>query len=201
MPSQFWEKVDSIEVSVYPGNELNDENLKLLRHTAKTYNVNVQLFYYGHFRESYSEVGTKNDHLVRRIYKTCQIAHIWRCHTVFNGHFFRCPQSVFMPRVMSSDPEEVYKDGLEIVDSPDFGTRLLAYLESTHPLTACYHCLGSAGKLFDHEQQARRGWRARQQYSTEALLDEERLTALEWDPLADDGCIRRGEILFLAKKS
>jgi hypothetical protein len=45
-------------------------------------------------------------------------------------------------------------DRIRITDSPEFAKDLLPYLESTEPLSSCYYCLGSLGKLFAHEQKS-----------------------------------------------
>src|SRR5215213_3438808 len=95
----FWTKVNEIHMSIYPGKELNAEQLTYVRQQAQDYNVDLKLFYFDHFRESYSEIGTSDEQLVQRIYRTCQIAHVWRCHTVFNGYLFKCPQSIYIPQV------------------------------------------------------------------------------------------------------
>jgi hypothetical protein len=47
---------------------------------------------YDKFQESYSELGTTDEALVQRIYETCKLAHRWRCHTVADGWFYRCPK-------------------------------------------------------------------------------------------------------------
>jgi len=191
MSSQFWAKVDLVEISAYPGVNFDEEQRKQIRYNAKSHNVRLIIAHHNYFREAYSEIGTEDKDLVHRIYKTCKAAHVWRCHTVLNGYFFKCPQSAFIPQVLDSNTESFYKDGLRIVNSVDFGMQLLTFLESTSPLNSCRHCLGSVGKLFPQVQQVRREWRAPQQYPTEELLDEEFLITLEQNPLANDGCLQQ----------
>ena len=82
-----------------------------------------------------------------------------------------------------------YKDGIKITDSSEFSNDLLAYLNSSDPLSSCYHCLGSVGKLFAHEQQERKTWRLQQQYPTEEIIDMEYLNILEKYPDAKAGLI------------
>lgn len=180
MSDAFWQEVDEVQVSVYPGKEMSVEQLGHCQSKAKLWGVDLQLRCFHRFRETYSELGTRDEDLVRRIYNSCQFAHLGRCHNVSDGFLFRCPQSLFIPKLINNDIlEHPTIDGIKITDSPTFAGDLLAYLESPEPLASCYHCLGSVGKSFAHEQVSRRMWRDRQRYSTEELIDMEYLAALE----------------------
>ncbi|MFF4601517.1 radical SAM protein [Streptomyces sp. NPDC001339] len=187
MGEEFWAAVDEVEISVYPGRELPAEKMARVRQFAEEHGVTLTLLHYTHFRYSYSEFGTRDDRLVQRIYDTCQIAHIWRCHTLFEGYFFKCPQSVFIPQVLEGGPD-MWRDGLRITDDPGFAERLLAYLQDPTPLGACRNCLGSAGLRMPHEQRTRRDFRTPQRHTTEELADRDFLALLDGTPDADDGC-------------
>ncbi|SHG27176.1 radical SAM protein [Streptoalloteichus hindustanus] len=188
MGADFWSLIDEIQVSVYPGRELSDDDLAHIRRRAERHGVALTVAYYSHFRHSYSERGTEDSRLVGEIFTTCQIAHVWRCHTVYEGHFFRCPQSVFLPRVIGR-PNDPWADGLRLEDRPDMAGRLLAYLTSPRPLLACRNCLGSVGKRLPHHQLPRADFRTPQQKRTEELLDREFLAQLATRPDMDDGCV------------
>lgn len=179
MPETFWQRVDEVAISVYPGKELSEQQIAHCHTQADIYGVKLQIFLFDRFRVSYSEFGTHDSTLVARIYRTCLVAHHWRCHTIQDGYFYRCPQSLFLPRVLNDAITPATVDGIKIVDTPDFQEQLLAYLESLAPLHSCSYCLGSAGRLFPHGQVARKDWRNLQQAPTEALLDEPFLAALE----------------------
>ncbi|GAA0366789.1 radical SAM protein [Streptomyces blastmyceticus] len=187
MGEDFWAAVDEVEISVYPGRELPEEaRARILGH-AEDHGVTLTVNHYSHFRYSYSEHGTDDEQLIRRIHATCQIAHVWRCHTVYEGHFFTCPQSVFIPQIIG-DPQDIRADGLRITDDPGFAERLLAHLRSPQPLRACRNCMGSAGRRMPHQQRTRRDFRIPQQHTTEELADRRFLALLETVPDADDGC-------------
>lgn len=186
----FWSKIDQIYISVYPGRELSEENFKTFEQKAKLHNVILEYFYFDSFRESYSELGTRDTSLVQRIYSSCKMAHIWHSHSVADGYFYKCPQSLFLPKVINNDILLPNKDGVKITDSKEFYKKLLVYLESTEPLSACYNCLGSVGKLFAHEQKKPNTWRSQQQYITEELIDMEYLAILEENPDANNSCMR-----------
>jgi organic radical activating enzyme len=188
MTPKIWTMIDEIHISIYPGKEPSAATLQLFRQLADEHGTDLVIKHFNWFRESYSELGIDDDTLVRRIYQTCQIAHIWRCHTVRHGYFYRCPQSVFIPRIISGG-ESHLEDRLAITGSPDFGERLLAFLERPEPLAACRHCLGSSGKIFEHSQVARSGWRDLQRSPAEDMLDRPFLEHLEHqNPDADNGC-------------
>ncbi|HEY2308893.1 MAG TPA: NAD-dependent epimerase/dehydratase family protein, partial [Streptosporangiaceae bacterium] len=116
------------------------------------------------------EQGTDDPSLVKKIYAICNEAHRWRCHTVANGWFFKCPQSYMIPKGMSLGPGATYRNGIKIDDSPEFRDRLLSYLTSPEPLPACHNCLGSAGKWFEHQQVRREEFRPAQCHTTEDLI-------------------------------
>lgn len=188
MPDAFWREVDEVEISLYPGCELSEEDIAVVHDRASSFGVKLSAYRYSHFRESTAELGTRNDGLVKRIYATCQVAHVWRCHTVIGGYFFKCPQAAFLPRVLRDNARPWTADGIEIVDAPQFRARLFDYLNSGRPLHACRQCLGTSGRLIAHQQESRRQWMAPQRAETETLVDHARLDELERHPDAPDGC-------------
>lgn len=189
MTDDFWRAVDEVHVSMYPSQEMTTDQLEWCQHKAQLHNVDLKLLYFDRFRESYSELGTYDELLVQRIYNTCMIAHQWHCYNVQGGYFYKCPQSLFIPKVLDDALRPPTVDGIKIVDSPTFGRDLLAYLESSRPLSSCYYCLGSVGRLFPSEQVSRRTWRELQQHATEELVDWAYLTILEdVEPDADNLC-------------
>jgi organic radical activating enzyme len=179
MPPEFWHAVDRVEVSLYPGKELSPDEQQWCREQAAAAGVDLRMGLIRQFRESYSELGTENDDLIRQIYESCVLAHRWRSHTIADGYFYKCPPSYFLPKLMRVDDG---RDGLRIEQAAGFRDRLLRYLESTEPLGSCRHCLGSSGKRFSHHQTARADFRVLQRRPTEELLDRRYLVSRppEW---------------------
>ena len=167
IPRALWEAVDIVEVSAYPGNELGPEQLQRCREEADAAGTKLVVSRVQMFRESYSEAGTTDAKLIRRIYRNCVIAHVWRNHTVANGVFYKCPQSYFLPKLLGKDSG---LDGVVLAE-PELDRRLREYLASPEPLAACGNCLGSAGRRFEHEQTPRAEFRRRQGARTEELVD------------------------------
>jgi organic radical activating enzyme len=177
VPRGFWDAVDEVSVSVYPGRELGPETADAVRRTAGEHGVALRFKRFDYFRESYSEIGTDDDGLVERIYRTCQMANTWRCHTVWRGRLFRCPQSLFL--ALAVNELTGVGEGIEINGDPGFVDRMLSFLEDTRPLASCRRCLGSVGRMFANQQVPRSTWREPQHAPTEDLVDWQHLRALE----------------------
>ncbi len=188
MPNQFWQSVDEVHISAYPSYKIAHNKLDICQEKAQVYGVNLEILHFDYFREAHSEQGTRDADLVHRIYSTCQIAQIWRCHNVCDGYFYRCPQSLFIPQGLGNDSRSnAIHDRLKITDSATFLDDLLNYLLSERPLKSCSHCLGSVGKRFPHVRGSHGVLET--SYSTEELVDWEYLHLLERDPHADNLCV------------
>jgi hypothetical protein len=184
----LWAALDEVEVSVYPGQEPDEATLRRAADAARAGGTRLRLLSNTHFRESYSEVGTDDPGLVRDIYATCKLVHVWRCHTVRDHRFWACPQASFLPSLLgpgAGAPD----DGVDLSPTAGLRDRLAALLARTTPLAACRHCLGSAGRRVPHTQIPRREWRSHQDRPSEAMVDRDQLRRLAEDPNADDGCV------------
>jgi organic radical activating enzyme len=163
MSEAFWKAIDGVQVCFYPGKELGRDELRACRAKAAAHGVPMVVTRVDRFRESYSEIGTEDQALVRRIYEACALK---TGHSIANGAFYKCPPSYFLPKAIGGLEDEGVR-----LDASDLGERLRAYLAASEPLSACGNCLGSAGRRFAQTQTARGEFRAHQQRPTEALLD------------------------------
>ena len=179
MSDEFWRAVDGVTVSVYPGKEMTPKQVRTCHKKARRHGTLLSMAIADEFRESYSEVGTKDISLIKKLYQTCQMVN---CHTIEKGFLFKCPPSVFLPKVLNTKFRSPQIDGIKILDSPSFGEKLRAFLESPHPLASCRHCLGSVGKKISHSQVHRSEWRQLQESKSEDMVDYELLSALEKQP-------------------
>ncbi len=170
MTGEFWSAIDVVEVSLYPKRSIKEEAQASCQDQANRHNVALRFHAFDEFQESYSEIGTDDDDLVRRIYTTCNVAHRWRCHNVIDGWFYRCPQSHFIPKVLDEEVGSQHADGILIEDTPAFRPRLLAYLQSPEVPRACRNCLGSSGRFEAHAQIKRVDFRRRQRAPSEDLV-------------------------------
>lgn len=185
MGPDLWEAMDWVEVSLYPGRSLSEEQQAGCWSSAGKAGTGLSFRQRDEFRTSYSEVGTADVTLSRAIYRTCAVAHQWKCHSVADGRFFKCPHSYFLPKVLGPCSGNAESDSLLIEDSDEFGEQLLDYLNSPEPLRSCSNCLGTAGKAFLHTQIKRAEFRGPQQHPTEELIDASLLRQAGWQPTPD----------------
>ena len=158
-----------MQVCFYEGKELGADELRVCRAQAKSHGVPMVVTPVDRFRESYSELGTSDQSLVRRIYDACSLK---QGHSIADGRFFKCPPAYFLPKLLDGlEPEP----GVELDNEPDLGERLRAHLADPEPLGACRNCLGTSGKRFRQGQTSRSEFRAHQQHPTEDLVDQREL--------------------------
>lgn len=179
MPEETWRLIDRIEVSVYPETPVDAAMIERMCRQADALGVTIKFVAFDHFRVSFSRPGTDDDNLIRRIYRTCKMAHVWGCQVIHNGHFHKCVQSIHVPAVIGAPPESAQRDGIRISDSPDLQDRIRRYLYSDEPLHACRHCLGVAGRIEAHRLVERGNWLAEHEEASEALIDFDTLRRLE----------------------
>jgi organic radical activating enzyme len=195
MSEACWEQIDLLLVSAYPDTKLPADEVVRWTARADRHHVALVVQRFDEFREQYAAHGTSDTGVVRRIYDACQIVHTWRCQIVSDGYLYKCVQSYTVPRALDREGPSITADGLRIVDAPSFRDDLLAYLRSDEPLEACRRCLGTAGRLFRHQQVDRRGWALLQERTTEELLDPERLGVLESNPGMQNNAAMHGALI------
>src|SRR5258706_5536173 len=145
MPDAFWQAVDIINVSMYPDRRMSPEQLRICQQQAEKFDVWLYLHDMNEFREVYTELGTSDRKLVKRIYDTCLYIHRQYCHNIEHGYFYKCPQAVFLPKLLPDKIRSPAINGVKITDSPTLGEELRSYLASADPLASCTYCLGSVG--------------------------------------------------------
>lgn len=193
MTDQFWKGVDEVHVSCYTSHLIKANDLVSFQKIARNYKTIIVLRYQDYFRESFSVLGTSDNQLINKIYFTCKMPHESCCHTLYQGHYYKCPQAVFIPLVYGDhfDFSNV-QDSIKVADHDSPAEELAKYLCSCDPLMACRYCLGSVGKLFTQAQEKRRG--SFKPIPTEELIDWKHLEKLErkggfslpvwlWEPL------------------
>jgi len=179
MQDAFWENLDDLEISIYPGSHPDPKSMESFKAKARAFNVRLEIYYYKEFRRVFSLSGNHNPALVERIYRSCKKVHIWGCHSVYDGHLYKCPQSIFIPRMLGLATGEYPRDGIELRDDPGFRDRLYAYLTAPEPLHACRHCLATAGVLRPHIQVQPKDWLSHQDGTLESWVDYEELARIE----------------------
>jgi len=181
MPSQVWEEIDELELSIYPETgHLLARDMPYIQAMLEKSRTKLSRYCYKNFRVTFSTAGSRDKELAQRIYRTCELARLWGCQSVHEGHFFKCPMSIYVPRILDRKQFYDYREnGVGIHAGPGFRERLIAYLESKEPLRACHNCLGSVGIRRDHRIINKADWLSGHAVPTEELVDYERLLRLE----------------------
>jgi organic radical activating enzyme len=180
-----WSYVDELELSIYPVRGYDRDWLSMLQEIAGR-GVNLKLELISNFRESFAAEKNPDVDLVRRIYRTCMIAHTWLCHTLHNGVFYKCPQAAFVSELKSMPPET---DGVKVhAEAGSLASQLYSYLTTSEYLETCAYCLGSAGALSPHHQVPRVMWLPHPSLGPAELVDYDFLAELEASGPLPDGC-------------
>jgi organic radical activating enzyme len=152
MTDQFWDEVDRVELSAYPGvkvQEIPPERMK-----------KVKLSYLGTFNESFSTQHTWDADLVQKIKNKCNI--FGRYCALSRNYFYKCVISSFIPsqvkhQVLTSETV----DGIMLEENDEFEGKLLGYLDDKRPLKSCEFCTGTSGRSFPHTQANKMDWLSR----------------------------------------
>lgn len=166
------EVVVSAYVSALPPKKLLASSAKRIRMAGVKFTVNR----FDRFRETFSVQSAESAELVKRVYRSCEIAHKYGCFNIRDGYFYKCPQA----RVLNTFFDKpVGTDGVQISDDPGLFQKLLSYLKSDEPLNACHFCLGTVGGRFQHIQIQRKKWIECAAHPYAELVDFTQLEALE----------------------
>lgn len=181
MKEELWEKIDEIYISLYPGKEISRGEIEECYNKGARYDTEIKLNFADIFFEPFSEMGTENKNLVKRIYDSCLMVNFLRCHTVYEGYFYKCPQALFIPMFLKNDdfPTPTI-DGIKIEEREGFKEYFLNYLESDKPLASCKYCTGFVGKRFLYKEISRKEWWIPQKYPLEDMIEDRVLNMLEW---------------------
>lgn len=164
---EVWRELDEIEISRYPNSGLKDETITTAKKKGWKFNTKLTLSDFSDFRHTFSGLAIKDSELTKKIFAGCKIANVWGCHALYQGHIFRCPQSIYAPKIASND----FFDGLELDRRPNFQQRLLTFLNSDHPLQSCSHCVGTNGRKISHELVHRSKWSDDMKIPPEEMID------------------------------
>lgn len=177
--------VDEIYLSLYPLSSAVTARIRERAEEIAHKGIKVQTVEYASFRESISQEPTAGQAVIKTIYDTCQVAHVWRCLAVDSGKLYRCPQSMIF-----AEKTQDYSDALEIRKISNVET-VLSFLENNQPIGACACCLGSIGAEFQHEQVRAAEWSSKLPQHPEDALDYDYAAKLWKDAHSGRARIRR----------
>lgn len=162
MSDVFWERVDQVEWSQYPG--IERPSLDAAK-TAKIKPTDLPTF-----TESFSTIRNEDKDLVWKVKDRCRLFN--RCFALSDGHFFKCIISSFIPeQVHHPHLSPATVDGVPIHDGPLLGEQLAAYVADETPLRSCEWCCGVIGKRFPQTQSPRVSWMDRHARPVAQMLE------------------------------
>jgi hypothetical protein len=155
MKDEFWENVDFIWVSLYPGRSPTEKVLEHIKARAAESNTRLDLDPTDHFRASYVTEPHPMDWTTRMLFNTCGSAHRYHCHMLYEGKLFKCAMPPFLPDFLAAMGKDGYDpavDAFDIHGSGNLFEELKAFLFSQEPLEACRWCVGYCGTREGHRQ-------------------------------------------------
>lgn len=163
MTDEFWDNIDILELSIYPGVKYRgggEDGLDMFREKAAA--RNIELVFPGRpvFKKTLLNNKIEDPVLVDAIYKNCGQVYKWGCHSVHEGRYYFCGPAPYLEQRMAKRGEHVENkiaDSVQIQNNPNLRRDLEAYLNRQEPLIACAYCLGDNGIDFAHHQLNKKG--------------------------------------------
>jgi Radical SAM superfamily/4Fe-4S single cluster domain len=158
MDDAFWDAVDFVSVTLYPGHSPSEQSLKIIEGRAKESGTRLRLFPNPVFRTTVVSRPHRKDWITDTIYHTCKNVHLYHCHMLHEGTLYKCAVPPFLPEYlgrMERSDYEPERDGFDIHAAGDLYEELKRYLTSNRTLDACCWCLGFVGKFQGNHQMNR----------------------------------------------
>ena len=156
-PDEFWRSVDVVEISHYTTipRPLTADDFARFEETCGRFDVRLEVHPKPQFNVQFCDTPIPDPMLVQTIYSECCEVHVWSCHTLYKGRYYRCSRSRTLDRYLSEigvehdDFREA--DGLQVDETLSL-ERLRSFIESPKPLQACRFCLGTSGRAEPQRQ-------------------------------------------------
>ncbi|MBZ5606427.1 MAG: radical SAM protein [Acidobacteriia bacterium] len=155
MPDDFWENVDEVRLNLYPGARPNERRIEQARQRAQESGTQLEISGYSSFRVTMVTEPHPPGPITNLIFRTCKNAHMYHCHMVHAGWFYKCSCPAYFTEYLARLGQPGYQpenDGFDIHRAADLRTELWRFLTESRALDACRHCLGYVGKQQTHEQ-------------------------------------------------
>lgn len=155
MPDEFWESVDEVRISLYPGARPPEPALERIRSRAAEAGTLINFRGFTDFRVTMVTEPQPQDIVTRMIFRTCKNAHLSHCHMVHSGWLYKCACPPYLEEFLQKmgGPEyQPHPDGFDIHAATDLPSELWKFLTADTVPEACRHCLGWVGKKQNHHQ-------------------------------------------------
>ena len=155
MDDNFWEDVDVVSITAYPGYEPKEKSIKIFRERASESNTRLELNSRSVFRTTIVTEPHPNDWITDMIFRTCKNVHAFHCHMIHEGKLYKCAVPPFLPEYLLKLQRDGYdpaNDAFDIHNSSNIYSDLKRFLMSQRTIDACRFCLGYVGKIQKHHQ-------------------------------------------------
>ena len=149
MTETFWQCVNEIDLTLYPGKPVDVEWLR--RKCTETFTVLKIKNGADDFTQLIYEDSASDSEASER-YANCFYGSY--CHVLDNGYFYRCCTSPFIPKLLLDLPEGT--DGIPVEGITE--QALVDYLNQKETPASCYRCAGHAGKHIGWRECSREDW-------------------------------------------
>ena len=158
MPEEFWQAIDILQISRYPGVRLRMSEEEI-RARCEEHGIELEFCpVMDVFQMRLLNDPIDDAKLVRSIFHECHIANAWGCFSLYRGMFFRCSVAPFIaPRLALAGKQgpPLEADGVPVLGNPNLRAELAECMTTRTPLAACNHCLGTSGPDMAHRQMSR----------------------------------------------
>jgi organic radical activating enzyme len=162
MDDDFWRALDELTVSNYASAPVKPAHLELIADKARRFDIVLNIKPVDRFSQVMAGARHDDEAATQATYDACWLRH--RCLIVRHGRFYKCTRAAYFKEYQErlalpereADPAAVAADDGVLLEGPDFGERLLEYLNARTPLGSCRYCLGSSGPMVPHVQLGRR---------------------------------------------
>jgi hypothetical protein len=157
MGDEFWENVDFVSVTLYPGASPPEKVIESIRERAKESGTRLRLFPNPVFRTTVVTKPQPMDWVTGVIYRTCKNVHLYHCHMLHEGKLYKCAVPPFLPEYLAKVGSSGYDpsgDAFDIHAARDIARELKEFLFTPFRMEACRYCLGFVGKFQESHQLA-----------------------------------------------
>jgi organic radical activating enzyme len=158
-PDELWDLIDGMWISLYPGVKYRFD-WDWIQSIADEHKIFVWRKDTPEFVESSLIKEIPNKDFVRMIYENCDRAHLFSCHTIYEGRYYICEPAVWMESRLGLHGisfENQASDSVAIHDSANLYEDLDSLIRRQEPLKACNFCLGSWARSTPNEQLSKSG--------------------------------------------
>jgi len=159
VPEALWTMIDGMWISTYPGIKYSFD-WEWIQQIADKYKIFVWRKETPRFVESSLNEEIRSRSFVRMIYQNCDRAHLFSCHTIYEGRYYLCEPSVWTePRLAlrGVNFENRKTDSVPIHNNAHLYEDLDELIRRQEPLEACRYCLGSWARSTTNKQLNRHG--------------------------------------------